>query len=151
MVVNTKDRLVPVAKTDRLGERVRTRDTDAVAQPDRDKEGAAVPVVACVAFKALLGVAVPDLEGVAEGVGVGVERGVPDLVGEVVPDLVTVREGVGVEDRVAPMEGVAEQEAWLPSPVYEQHPLVHRVGATEARGQKWPTGQVIAELVALGQ
>lgn len=62
-----------------------------------------------------------------------------------------MREGVGVEDTVAPMEGVAEQEAWEASPVEPQHPLVHRVGATAARGQKWPTGQIWALLVALAQ
>lgn len=127
-----RDPFVPEKSGERLGERVGARDPEAEGRTERDREGAPVGVRGCVPSTA----AVPDLEGVGEGVPEGVGGAVPETEGVVVPVRVWVREGVGVEDTVAPKEGVAEQEAWEASPVEPQHPLVHRVGATAAWGQK---------------
>lgn len=101
---------VPLSVPDLVG--------DTVPEGVRVPEGDTEPLL----------VTVPLTEGVAAGVGVGVPVPVPVLLPERVP--------VMEEEAVAPMEGVAEQEAWAARPGVVQQPPVHSVGATEAGGQK---------------
>jgi hypothetical protein len=81
---------------------------------------------------------------------------VPEPDAEGVLDAVAVRdgerEGVAVEDADAPAEGVAEHDASAARPVAEQHAkVVHSTGASDARGQYEPAGQVTAAAVAFAQ
>jgi hypothetical protein len=62
------------------------------------------------------------------------------------------RDGVAVDDIDAPAEGVAAHDASAARPAAEQHAkVVHSTGASDARGQNEPAGQVTAAAVAFAQ
>jgi hypothetical protein len=67
-------------------------------------------------------------------------------------DRVLVLDGEGVDENDAPAEGVAEHDASMARPREAQHAkVVHSTGASDARGQKLPTGQGAAAAVLLAQ